>query len=290
MGEQRITWLVVNPASGSNDEDTVAALEQALVDAGCDLRRTLRVPDVPPPPRATLEQEGVELLVIFTGDGTANGVVTGLYGWAGRVLVLPGGTQNLLARSLHGEATALEIVALLGAGRLRPWTRPLLRCSAGDALCEIVAGPGATWSDVRESLRELDVAGVATTVREAIGQSAGGQKVVLANPALGNPEGYPAIRFYPAGDHAMAVDGYGADGILDYARHGLALLKRDFREGPHDELGQHRAVICRAEGPIELMIDGERATGLAEERIELTPCDLTFLASGERDGDGEGDA
>jgi hypothetical protein len=166
--------------------------------------------------------------------------------------------------------------------------RPLIRCSAGDALVEIVAGPGATWSDVRESLRERELGEIASSMREAIGKSAGGPMVSVVEPPLGKPEGYPAIRLHPDGDHRLVVDGYGADGVLDYAKQGLALLKRDFREGPHDELGQHPVIVCRADAPIELMLDGERATGGEEERFVVTGCDVTFLASAP-DSDGGGD-
>ena len=283
MGESPITspitWLVVNPASGSNDELAVAGIGEALAEAGYPAQRVIDVPETPLPGRSELEQAGVAVLVIFTGDGTANRAAAGLYGWDGAVLVLPGGTQNLLARSLHGEASAEEIVARLGRGELRRVRRSLLRCSAGDALVEIVAGPGAAWSDVRESLREFDLAEIAASMREAIEKSAGGPTVSVVVPPLGKAEGYPALRIYPSTDCRLAVDGYGADGILDYARHGLALLQRDFREGPHEELGAYPEVVCRSDAAIELMLDGERATGQSEERFSIAECDLTFLAT-----------
>jgi hypothetical protein len=102
--------------------------------------------------------------------------------------------------------------------------------------------------------------------------------VTLADPPLGNPDGYSAVRLYPR-DGALAADGYGAQGLADYARQGLALVRRDFREGPHDELGLHPEVTCRSDAPIELMLDGERASGGREERFALVACDLRFLVS-----------
>ena len=77
----------------------------------------------------------------------------------------------------------------------------------------------------------------------------------------------------------MIVDGYVAETAIDYAKHGLALLRRDFREGPHDVLGEHRAVVCRSTEPIELMIDGERMTGERLERFEIRKCEVEFLAT-----------
>jgi diacylglycerol kinase family enzyme len=278
MGKTRTCWLITNAASGSNDADAVDRLAQELAAAGAAPQRTITLPDDVLPERPEIESAGVELLVIFTGDGTANATIAGLAGWGGEVLILPGGTQNLLARSLHGEKPTEEIIAALGRHQLEPRRPGTIRSRHGDALCEIVAGPGASWSDVREALREGAVGELASAATEAIAQTTAGPTVVVAEPALGKPEGYPAVRLYPK-DGAIAVDGYGADTLADYARAGLAILQRNFREGPHDELGLQREVVCRSDDPIELMIDGERVTGETEERFTLAPCGVTLLAS-----------
>ena len=271
-------WLVTNSASGSYSEQAVTGLTDSFASAGRKIDHVLTIPAEDAPNRSSLEAAGVDLLAIYTGDGTINGVVTALYGWSGHVLVLPGGTQNLLAKSLHGDVDASVIVSAVFSGGAAPVTRHLVRTSQGDALCEVLAGPGAKWSDVREAMREGDLGGMAKTVGEAIGQSAGGAAVRIAEPALGKPEGYPAVRVYPDGAH-MLVDGYGAETAADYAMQGLALLRRDFREGPHDELGDHPAIECISDEPIELMIDGERMTGGRRERFELHECAVEFLAT-----------
>jgi diacylglycerol kinase family enzyme len=285
MDTPHLTWLLVNSASGSNNADAVTTVVEAMDAAGFPPQRVVALPSDTLPDRAELEAAGVNLLAVFTGDGTVNAALTGIYGWQGQVLVLPGGTQNLLARACHGESVATEIIERLGHGQLCEARRPLIRSAHGDALCEIVAGPGAIWSDVREALRDADVAAIANSVREAVAQSSGGPMVALADPALGNPDGYAAVRLYPR-DGALAVDGYGAQGLADYAKQGLALVRRDFREGPHEELGVHPEVTCRSDAPIELMIDGERASGGPEERFALVACDLRFLVSADR-SDGE---
>lgn len=271
-------WLVTNSASGSHSEQAVQDLVAQFAAAGLALGHVLTIPDETQPDRTTLEAAGVDLLAIYTGDGTVNAVVTGLYGWAGHVLVLPGGTQNLLAKALHGDVAAAAIAAALGEGRAAPDARHLIRTSQGDALCEVLAGPGARWSDVREAMREGDLGGMANTLGEAIGQSAGGASVRVVDPVLGKPDGYPAVRVHPS-DGRMLVDGYCAETAADYAMQGLALLRRDFREGPHDELGDHPAIVCRSAEPIELMIDGERLTGGCEERFEIHKCEVEFVAT-----------
>jgi len=270
-------WLIVNPASGSYSGEAVAQLRAAFAGAGAPVTRTLAAAAAGGlPGRAEVEAEGVSLVAVYAGDGTVNSVATALEGWAGALLVLPGGTANLLARELHGEREAAEIVA--GHAALEPLRRDCIRYAGGTALAEVLAGPGATWSEVREELREPDVGAVAGKAVAAIKESTVGPLVRLVEPALGRQEGYAGVRLAPQ-QGAMEVEGYGAKTVGDYFRQGLALLRRNFREGPHEELGHHREVLCRSvgEAPIALMIDGERREGGAEERFSLAPFELDLL-------------
>lgn len=273
------TWLIVNGASGSNGEDSATVLVRSLTDVGRKPAQVLDVQADGCPSRAALEAGGAGLLVIYTGDGSANAIITGLEGWQGEVLLLPGGTANLLACDLHGTDEADAIVAALGEGRLACPSRRVVRCSQGVGLIEILAGPGATWSDVREGLREGDIGAVAGTTIEAAKQSTAGPMLHLVEPRMGHEEGYSGVRFSPVGE-AMTVDGYGAKNVVDYVKQGIALLRRDFRLGPHDELGRHEDVLCASidGSPIELMIDGERRTGRPEERFSLAPLGVKLLA------------
>lgn len=273
------TWLVVNGASGSNGEESADAISAALAAAGHAPARVIDMQTGDAPSPGDLEAADVGLLVVFTGDGSANAVITALQGWAGEVLLLPGGTANLLACDLHGDADADAIIAALGSSRLSPVQRHVIGCSQGTALIEVLAGPGATWSDVREGLREGDLGEVAGTALEAARQSTGGAMVRVAEPQVGREDGYAGVRLSPVGG-TMTVDGYGAQTVADTIRQGIALLRRDFREGPHDELGRHGHVRCHSldGSPIELMIDGERLTGAADETFALVPLRVNLLA------------
>ena len=272
-------WLAINRASGSNDDATVDALVVALGEAGASPARTIDCSSEDLPTRAALERAGIATLAVFTGDGTINALVPQLEGWDGAVLILPGGTANLLARSLHGEASAEQIVAAFGAGQLEPVQRPCIRIGEHTALVEVLAGPGAAWSDVREGMREGDLGAIASTAVEAVRQSASGPMVAVVEPPLGRSEGYAGVRLAPTAS-GLTVDGYGADTLGDYFKQGLALLRRDFREGPHDELGVHSEVTCRsADGSvIALMIDGERMDGAGEQRFVLATLHVNLLA------------
>jgi len=268
-------WLIVNPASGSYSGDAVAQLREGFARAGAPVTSTLATHEGLPG-RADVEAAGVRLVAVYAGDGTVNSVATALEGWTGALLVLPGGTANLLARELHGEREAADIVADHAA--LEPQRRTCIRYAGGTALAEVLAGPGATWSEVREELREPGVGGLAGKAVTAIKESTVGPLVRLVDPALGREEGYAGVRLAPQAA-AMEVEGYGAKTVGDYFRQGLALLRRNFREGPHEELGLHREVVCRSLGdaPIALMIDGERREGGVEERFSLAPFDLDLL-------------
>lgn len=272
-------WLVVNPASGSNSEAAVAALTAALAEGGHAPTRVLRLPADELPTRAALEAANVATLAIFTGDGTVNAQVALLHGWEGAVLVLPGGTQNLLAKALHGDADAPTIAARLGRGELRRTRRSAVKTSAGDALVEVLAGPGATWADVREGVRDMDLSSIASALGEAVRSTAGGAAVSVSEPPLGKPEGYRAVRM-DADDGTLTLDGYDAQDWADLAAHGVSMLvKRDFRQGPHEELGQADAVVCTSREPIALMIDGERRDGATQEEFRCITLPVEFLAS-----------
>jgi hypothetical protein len=279
MDKAQKLWLVVNSASGSNDEQTVTDLVAAFDAAGRHPDRVIDCADEGVPELAAIKAGGVGTVAVFTGDGTVSAMVPRLEGWDGETLILPGGTANLLAKELHGDQDAAAIVAAFGKGQLQPIRHSCIRFPGHVALIEVLAGPGATWSDVREGLRDGDVGEVASKTLEAVRQSAGGSMVAIVEPHLGEPDGYAGVRLVPGSD-GLVIDGYRADSLGDYLKQGLALLKRDFREGPHDKLGSNRTVLCRTVdgAPIELMIDGERETGAAALRFELSVLDVNLLA------------
>lgn len=272
-------WLVVNPASGSNSPESIATLEQAFARSGHPPARAIRCPDDDLPDRAALEAAGVGTLAIFTGDGTANAQVDRIHGWAGHVLILPGGTQNLLARAMHGEADAGAIIDRLAAGTLRASARPAVRSSCGHALVEVVAGPGAMWADVREGLRDQNLRTIAGALAEAVRETAMGAPVHVADPPLGRAEGYRALRVDAAAG-TLTVDGYDADDLSDLAAHASNMIvRRDFREGPHHHLGQAPAITCRSDQPMALMLDGERRDGQCVESLSCVTLPVQFLHS-----------
>jgi len=275
------SWLIVNTRSGSHSAAREAELKRVLAEQGLDCDLTVSFPDADLPSKSVLEESGIERLIIFTGDGTANSAIAKLAGWGGEILFLPGGTMNLLSGRLHGEEVeAEEILARVGRGACRRIRLPVIRCEKGDALAGFLAGPGTAWANVREAMRDIDVAGLAEHTGEAVAETTYGARVRMGNPAQGRPGGYPLLEITPSA-RGMQVDAYCADDAAGYLQQGWALLRRRFREGPHERLGLFdRIEIANCEGePLNVLLDGEPETLGPEAVLQLAETEVDLLAT-----------
>lgn len=280
MEQKQRIWLVANDASGSNDAQAREELEQCCGNAGFHVERVVAFPAEDLPDGAALDRAGIELLAVFAGDGTTNAVIGNLAGWGGAVLVLPGGTMNLLYHRLHGERTFDEVIHAAAAGRASRCRPGVIRCSLGTAYVDLLAGPGTSWYDVREAMRDSDVLGVAESAANAIGETLTTAGIVCRDPGLGREEGYPLVMLTPE-DEGIRVSGYYAETIGDYLKEGMALLARRFREGPHDDLGTTSQVALESTdgGSFGILMDGERVETPAAEVFRLVPCEVDLLAT-----------
>jgi hypothetical protein len=285
VSESRAIWLVSNPASGSNDETALDALRQCCGDHGFSIARHTVFPDQALPTPAMLDAAGIERVAVYAGDGTVSGLIAGLAGWGGAVLVLPGGTMNLLYHRLHGQRTPEETIAAAGRGDAVPVRPSVIRARQGDAYADLLAGPGTSWGRVREAMRAADVAELAQSTVGAIDETLTGEQIVCVDPPLGRREGYPLLNLKP-GSAGIEVEAYYAETAGDYLAQAWALLKRDFREGPHDPLGTaRRLTLASTSGnPFGLLIDGEQAEAGPRLQLTLAQCEVDLLAT-EPDGD-----
>lgn len=277
-------WLVVNNASGSYSADSAerlaACCRAAVAGGGANIVRTINFPDEELPLPADLDAAHIPVLAVFTGDGTLNAAINRLEGWQGAVLPLPGGTMNLLSKRLHGELDAEAILTRFCQGEARA-ARPLVAAtSQGTALADLLAGPATVWNEVREALRESDVPGIVAGTAEAIVESYDGPPVHIVDPSAGREEGYPLIQITPT-DAGLHVRGFYAGTIADLLSQGAALLRRNFREGPHDDLGLFERITLRQSdgNPIDLLLDGEPLSGNDREVFGLAPSRVDLLAT-----------
>lgn len=273
-------WLVVNPASGSNTDGCGETLSAAFAARGMTVERVIAFPDDPLPDPATLDAAGIGMVAVYTGDGTINALVNHLAGWSGAVLVLPGGTMNLLALRLHRTTdyeAILDIVAAGGALARRP---ECVRCPAGVAFAGLLVGPGTVWNRVRETMRAGAITDTAKETLAALRETTSGPGILLADRPAAREGGYPLVELTP-GEHGMQIDGYYADAPLDYAGQAWATLRHRFREGPHDRLGLTDSVtLVSIDGsPLPCLIDGEPAECPSGACFRVEPCGVDLLAT-----------
>lgn len=274
------TCLITNARSGSNDEQAVARLRTQLTAHGFVLMRDVSFPDDDLPLPVELDGQEIDLVVIFTGDGTLNAALDNLAGWDGAVLILPGGTMNLLYHRLHGEASLEDVLGAVAGDRARAVRSPIISCPSGNAYAGLLAGPGTAWSDVREAMRENAVLDLAQSTVAAIAETLGGAGVLCRMPPFGLREGYPLILLN-AQDNGIVALAYHAQTPGDYLAQAFALLRRDFRQGPHDVLGIAREVaLASSDGaPFGLLLDGEPADAGARCTFRLVRSEVDLLAT-----------
>lgn len=273
--------LITNAMSGSNDAASLAALQDDLLACAVEIVDHVTFPEEDLPQPAELDAAGVTLVVVYAGDGTLNAVLDRLAGWSGAVLVLRGGTMNLLFHRLHGkDATTAEVIAALHAGTLQPIRPQVIRCPAGFAYAGLLAGPGTAWNQVREAMRTNAVLEFAEGTFAALSETLEAAPVACREPMLGRPEGYPLLLLDPH-DDGISVLAFHAEAPGEYLAQAWALLRRNFREGPHDDLGKVPTVtLASADGqPFGLLLDGEPAEAGASCTFELAPSKVDLLTS-----------
>ncbi len=158
MGRLHRTVLIYNPASGGGIEPSrVEAVRDALLRSSdtVTVRRT-EAEGHASELAGEAAREGCELVALYGGDGTVNECVQGLAGsHATALLVLPGGTANVLVNELDLPADPVSVATMaqdlavesvrLGAARFSGGdTRYfLLMCGAGldAAIASRVAAP-----------------------------------------------------------------------------------------------------------------------------------------------------
>lgn len=269
------TWLIVNEASGSYDAAVIADIVTWFANSDCPVDCIIRCPDDDLPTPARLSEAGVKTLAIYAGDGTTNSALKAAAGWDGAVLILPGGTMNLLARALHGESNCEEIIAKACDARQ---TRQLNTVEIGDniAYVGVIAGPTTSWAKVRENARHTELADlVFNAIPAAISESLGGPQVTIE----GQSETFPAIFAAPR-ESAMALCGFTASSIGEVLAHANAWLGGDFREGPRVDLGEAESAVLVSEADtIGLLIDGEPAECAPGDVLRLGHAPHNFIAT-----------
>ncbi|BCM93493.1 diacylglycerol kinase [Abditibacteriota bacterium] len=280
--------LILNPGSGSNDEEFSRKVRAALEESG----RLFICLETDPEKGAAPAVEkaaasGVNTIVVCGGDGTVMSAVNAL-GKADadiKLAIVPGGTANLLA---HALSIPLDVeramaAALEGDERridLGACGHTLFALGLGLGLTEkLVSGASAEekerlgkWAYVKAMLQEVGTrpSAFTYTVDEGDEQTANGVAVVVAN--AGTLSG--KIEFAP--------DAKMDDGKLDLVilhRLNARDLVRLAWKSVFGEMKNDRAITCvagktiqiKSNPPLDLQIDGETVELHPPLRVEVRP-------------------
>lgn len=266
--------LICNDKSGSFDPAIRDAIAAACRDAGAPLAATFVLPDAEIPAADDLHQRGIDLLLVWTGDGTINAAARKAAGWDGALLPLPGGTLNLLSKQLHGDRPAPEILtdALAGRGRRRPI--PTIKSDDGEAFITVVAGPATRWAEVRETMRQDGLIEASRAAPDALDAMLNAPGVRVA----GSARDYPAVILTPT-EQGIVADGILTEGTADVLRHGLAWFGGDFRDGPSERIADAETILLESAAAISLEYDGELGETPSPARFSVAMSAVDFLAA-----------
>ena len=266
--------LICNTQSGSHDEAVREQIADICRTHGAPLVATFALPDGDIPDAATLKQQDVDLLLVWTGDGTINAAATRAAGWDGAILALPGGTLNLLSKALHGDRPVAEILTDTLQGKSRRTPIPTVVSDAGTAFITIVAGPATRWAEVRETMRQDGLIEASRAAPDALDEMMNAPGVRIG----ADGKAYPAVILTPTAG-GIRADGILTEGTGDVLRHGLAWLGGDFRDGPSEPIATGVTVVLESDKPISLEFDGELEAVASPAKFSLGTSAVDFIAT-----------
>lgn len=266
--------LVCNTQSGSHDDAVREQIAELCCANGAPLVATFALPDGSIPDAAELELQRIDLLMVWTGDGTINAAARKAAGWDGAILVLPGGTLNLLSKALHGDRPVADILTDALSGNNRRHPVPTIESDGGTAFITVVAGPATRWAEVRETMRQDGIIEASRAAPEALDEMMNGPGVRVG----ADGKAYPAVILTPT-PTGIRADGILTEGTGDVLRHGLAWLGGDFRDGPSEPIATGETVMLESDETICLEFDGELGEMASPARFSAASSAVDFIAT-----------
>lgn len=265
-------WLISNIASGSTDAATLESLPALLPDI--DIVGHSGFPAEALPSVEKLDSQDVSLILLLAGDGTINAAATRYDNWRGAVLILPGGTMNMLASSLHGSAGIAEIARAVTAGDAVRTTLPYVAVGDRRAYVAAIAGPASLWAHAREAVRSGRLRQAWRATRLAWLRSfARGPRVRGCQRARSS-----AILLLPESE-TIEIARIGVTGWMEAARLGLDYVASDWRRSPNVDIARANGAVLEGGRSVHMLFDGEAARMRLPLTVRHGRSRLAFLAT-----------
>jgi diacylglycerol kinase family enzyme len=259
------TIALFNPAAGSVTADGGDRLRAILEEAGvrdADLVEVDRT-DCDNQLRR-LAESNPDLFIVWGGDGTLRSALGTVGQATPNLLLLPGGTMNMLTKSIHGDKTWDAILKEVLASPKRK-TIPAGKVNNEAFYCAMLAGAPARFAEARESLRRGELVKAATEARvalETLGNlqlSARYRDGYTFERADLPPTSVIGVLVGPlARDHEMEVAALAAPttgGALNVI---WSSFVSDWRSAPGITIVPARSLVIETEdGEIPVIVDGE---------------------------------
>jgi diacylglycerol kinase family enzyme len=267
---------LINPLAHSVGPNAADVLARTAAEFGLPLHLVM------PPPQA-LEQatrdliaSDPDLLIVLAGDGTARSAAR-LCGADGpAVLLLPGGTMNILPNALNGVRPWPETLRQVLNGGVERWV-PGGRVGGRPFYTAAVLGSPALLAPVREALRTLQVGAAWKRARSAVSRAFAGR---LRFESVGEPlrrsTGLGLIcphisKAMEPDERALEAAFLDQQRIAEVVRLGLYQLRGDWRADPAVETTRVRRGRAWARRPIPAILDGESFRLERSVPIEFVP-------------------
>lgn len=273
-------WFITNPQSGSSDEAKAEAIGEVFAEHGLHIAGRTLFPEERLPSGDDLDRAEADTVVLFAGDGTINAAVCALATWDGAILILPGGTMNLLAKALHGDADPAAIVAAAHRHDQRV-ALPYVEAGEHRALVGLIVGPAANWFKPREMARAGKIGRIFPAMRAAWRRTFGRGIRLAGVPGLEGPLQAAYIR---AQDDHLEVAAVDARDFRSVADLGWNWVTGDWVAAR--AVSEHRADAVRIaeRRPVLALFDGEPVSLAPGTRIGVGRTLRQFIATADDTG------
>lgn len=267
--------MITNPSSGSASEEKCAAIEAIFAERGLELVGRTSFPDEGLPAVEDLVAAKVDTVVLFAGDGTVNAAACKYDKWHGKALILPGGTMNVLAKRLHGEADPHDIVH---AAHEKPVIRtmPFVESGPHRAFCALIVGPAAAWALAREAVRYRRFKRLMRAVRVAWARTwSRGVTLFDGTRKRGN---YKALLIAPE-DGWLKISAFSTRNFGQAIRLGWEWLLGNWHNAPTVDDTRSAHVTVTGRRALHALFDGEEVKLTCPARISSGTSNLRFVAT-----------